>query len=996
MIERSEPAARGDGAVDVPTPEPILADVFVFINQTLKEKFAIEQGEYILGRDPTCHMVIDVDEVSRHHARLTLNGFELLIEDTGSSNGVFIDGVQVQIPTRVRADQEIQIGMARLRVGLRESAARQLAEALWDADLGLEPVRQMLAGTKYRVVTTIGRGGMGMVMQARDMRIRRTVAMKVMKTGTQFSRENLLRFIDEAQLTGQLEHPNIVPVYELGIDEQGETFYVMKHVRGTTLDEVLRGLRDGHQPTVEKYPLAMLVGIFQKICDAVAFAHSKAVVHRDLKPENVMIGAYGEVLVMDWGLAKHLAHADHEPTSHGEFALEAAMQDGETGRGFETMTGLVVGTPPYVSPEQARGELDKVDARSDVFVLGEILYAILTLRAPVVGHTVMEVLEKILSGVIAPPSSFEGRRRPDTAGGDGVELVHCPGQRVPPGLSAVAMKAMELEPGRRYQSVEEMQADITAWQGGFPTKAERASLIQHLLLFMGRHKGEVALVGIAFVLFNVVVLGFIYELSQEKKQAQGIAEQAERNRELAEKNAQLADERLNELRGVAPTYYDEAQNLVEDRKFEEALGKVDYAIQQVPNAPDYHLLRGHILQSLFRWDDAVAAYRDAFERNPKLEKARLNLDFTQRLLTRMEKEGLSMGVLLEFEAGLIAQKRFDEANAAMGAGRSLNTVESPWRALLSRHNFKGRISTNEDGSLHVDLNGFNPAKNGSPHWNQLVNVPIGSMALDDAKLNELGFLRDFKLRELSINRTTVTDLRPLAGMPLKSFSAENTPLADIKPLEGMPLETLRIGDTKVMNLQPLRKLPLKNLSMAGCQGARDLAALSGLRLVQLDLSRTPVEDLTPLAQMPLKELVLDGCPNISDLRVLLKIPSLERVVLPGHAKEINFLRDHPGLRWITRGRVSMPVERFWKEGSALDGKPLPPPAGMRPGGGKKLFEGQARPERPSRPEGSAIPVTADKPADEPADKPVDKPVDKPAAAPQSPDGGGEKKSPSQQ
>lgn len=147
--------------MDVPTPEPILADVFVFINQTLKEKFAIEQGEYILGRDPTCHMVIDVDEVSRHHARLTLNGFELLIEDTGSSNGVFIDGVQVQIPTRVRADQEIQIGMARLRVGLRESAARQLAEALWDADLGLEPVRQMLAGTKYRVVTTIGRGGWG-------------------------------------------------------------------------------------------------------------------------------------------------------------------------------------------------------------------------------------------------------------------------------------------------------------------------------------------------------------------------------------------------------------------------------------------------------------------------------------------------------------------------------------------------------------------------------------------------------------------------------------------------------------------------------------------------------------------------------------------------------------------------------------------------------------------------------------------------------------------
>src|SRR5687767_5282049 len=224
-----------------------------------------------------------------------------------------------------------------------------------------------------------------------------------MNSSQRFSHENLLRFIDEAQLTGQLEHPNIVPVYELGLDEQGEVFYTMKFVKGITLDEVIRGLRAGTQSTVDQYPLGALLTVFQKICDAVAFAHSKGVVHRDLKPENIMIGAYGEVLVMDWGLAKNMTGARrHE----GSVETIAKDQSFDSLRGFQTMHGLVVGTPPYLSPEQARGELEKIDPRSDIFVLGEILYAILTLRPPVSGTTVAEVLDNIIASKITHPSSF--------------------------------------------------------------------------------------------------------------------------------------------------------------------------------------------------------------------------------------------------------------------------------------------------------------------------------------------------------------------------------------------------------------------------------------------------------------------------------------------------------------------------------------------------------------------------------------------------------------
>lgn len=189
----------------------IEAEMMVYIGDENVAKFSLRHGEYIIGRDQGCQICIDTEGISRHHARLSFQGYELTVEDLGSANGVFIEGVRIQLPTRVRPDQQVEVGNARFLVRLKTESSEMLAAALWDPELGLTPVRAILEGKKYKVLGTIGRGGMGVVHQARDLRIVRNVAMKVIKTSSQFSCENVLRFVDEAQLTGQLQHPNIIP-----------------------------------------------------------------------------------------------------------------------------------------------------------------------------------------------------------------------------------------------------------------------------------------------------------------------------------------------------------------------------------------------------------------------------------------------------------------------------------------------------------------------------------------------------------------------------------------------------------------------------------------------------------------------------------------------------------------------------------------------------------------------------------------------------------------
>jgi serine/threonine protein kinase len=463
------------------------------------ETRAFLPGVYVIGRSPDSDIHVETPLISRSHARLTIKERECVLEDLGSSNGTYIDGQKISSATILRMNEPFMLGPVTVEIRRNESTPGEPVslEARRAALQRILPP-EFLHEKKYEIGNTIAQGGMGAVLNARDLTIQRNVAMKVMLQSD--SAEDVLRFVSEAKVTGQLEHPNIVPVHELSVDEKEQVFYTMKYVRGITLRKVLDLLFEGQTATIEKYPLAQLLTVFQKVCDAIAFAHARGVIHRDLKPENFMIGDYGEVLVMDWGLAKVLdpqrnaAHASPEGHSIIRTGLRAELA------AAEKQSGHVMGTPQYMAPEQAYGAHDELDIRTDVYALGAILHHLLTLRPPIEGTDPQEVLRKAAHGDWKPARNVtSGKTR----------LAHLPGGRVPDALSAVAQKAMANKAEDRYQSVPDFQADIEAYQAGFATTAENAGVGKQALLLVKRQMYLAGALAAALVLFVSLLVYFL-------------------------------------------------------------------------------------------------------------------------------------------------------------------------------------------------------------------------------------------------------------------------------------------------------------------------------------------------------------------------------------------------------------------------------------------------------------------------------------------------------
>lgn len=285
----------------------------------------------------------------------------------------------------------------------------------------------------------IGRGGSGVVIRAFDKDILRDVAIKILDPELSEDRLEIDRFAEEARINGQLEHPSIVPVHELGVDQHGRRFLCMKLVQGVTLEAALHELGDAR---LEPASLAKLLQVFVKICDAVSFAHSRGVIHRDLKPNNVMISDFGQVYVLDWGIAR--LRKIGAPQEGPRVRVSPASEDASE----LDPPGSLVGTACYMAPEQLHGKHDLLDERTDVFALGATLYQILTGQPPLTSEIVRAVWMRRSPPPIAPPETIVA------------------GARVPEGLSRIALRAMCWDATSRYPSVADLKSEVEAFQRG--------------------------------------------------------------------------------------------------------------------------------------------------------------------------------------------------------------------------------------------------------------------------------------------------------------------------------------------------------------------------------------------------------------------------------------------------------------------------------------------------------------------------------------------------
>jgi tetratricopeptide (TPR) repeat protein/tRNA A-37 threonylcarbamoyl transferase component Bud32 len=392
------------------------------------------------------------------------------------------------------------------------------------------PYSQRYAGLRFHA-----RGGMGEVWIAEDRALGRSVALKRLRPKRADQRD---RFLAEAQITGQLGHPGVVPVHDLGADDEGQPFYIMPFVQGRTLQAAVAEYHAGDAPggTPREVQRRRLLEVFVRVCETVAYAHSRGVIHRDLKPDNIMLGPYGEALLLDWGLAKVLG----QPDRAGEMSSGVQLTY-SPGGSSQTEDGVVIGAPPYMAPEVAAGHGTQADARTDVYLLGATLYEVLTGRPPRQGHSRSEIIEQARTVPPVPPRSVN--------------------RAVPRALEAICLKAMARRKEDRYATALALAEDVQRYLAGEVVSAYREGLPARAWRWAKRHRRLLAGTALAAVVLGVLLGSVVWVRDAEGRRMQAQLEVEER-REHDEARA-----RVEKFRGLVDdmTFYAASTNPVAEQ-----------------------------------------------------------------------------------------------------------------------------------------------------------------------------------------------------------------------------------------------------------------------------------------------------------------------------------------------------------------------------------------------------------------------------------------------
>jgi serine/threonine protein kinase len=763
------------------------------------------------------------------------------------------------------------------------------------------------SGERYHLAGEIARGGMGAVMRAVDCDIRREVAVKYLLDQADATKK--LRFVEEAQITGQLEHPNIVPIHELGVDSTGKLFFSMKMVKGRSLGQVLDQLRLRPNAADKDWSLGRLLTLFVSICHALHYAHARGVIHRDLKPANIMIGDFGEVYVMDWGLAKilkangapardvgpHAAVPVRRPAANAGSGKVVTNREGEADL---TQDGAIMGTPVYMSPEQAAGQVQALDQRSDVYALGAILYELLTLEPPVDREgDYLAILVRVAQGQIVPPEARSPKRAR-------VGLI-------PRELSAVALKALATRPEDRYPDVETLRRDVERFLEGRSVSAKQDSAWEVLVKFMRRNKAFSATTLVALLVLALVIgfsLKINYEARLSAEEARGRAEEA-----LADFRREQ-DRRQEQARESVPAFVRAARLAANERNFPDALAQLRIALQFAPDSSEAQLLLGKVLLLQQDFGPAAEVLGRYLERHPEDTAAGKLVELCRQA---DPADGRTLAPLLQ---ALLPAGEF-----TLDGGLQLlrNKIQGHYRERIDKAwpGLARRLTTNPKGQLELNLD------------------------FCELQVTDLSPLRGMPLHKLILTHCRqVKDLRPLAGMPLESLILrECHEVRGLGPLRGMPLTQLDLWECRqVRDLTPLANLPLTYLDIGGCNQiqdltplknntrlkvlfltgcpVRDLAPLRSLPLVRLNLYGTQVRNLGPLRDLPLRSLDMAELP-VEDLTPLANLELEILIFSPRHARKgLDGIRHMKSLKWLsTHGSdKQFPPAEFWKKYDARE------------------------------------------------------------------------------